>query len=166
FQGPAIEIQIDENQAAPNPNLDRPQGIIGLVEPAGFAKAGRGPQPALGIVNPAVIPAAQYLAMALAIVQEMSCAMAAEIMETAQLAFPIANDENAPAHDLRGDVVPGMGKRGQRSDELPLAGEDRLAFALEDIRAVIPLGRQAEVGGGLEPQVHGQILRRPGSVAK
>ncbi len=88
--------------------------------------------------------------MALAILQEVSGAMATEIVEAAQFTLPIADDEDPPAHDLGGDVVARVGQGCRRSDELPFAGEDRLALALEHIGAVIPLGGQAEVGAGFQ----------------
>ena len=88
--------------------------------------------------------------MSLAILQEMPGAVAAEIVEAAQFAIPIADHEDPPAHDLACDVIAWGGDRRSRAQELPFPGEDRLAFALEDIGTVIPIGRQPKDGRRLQ----------------
>ena len=161
-----LEIEIDEEQPAPFADLDRQQRIILLVEPGGLAEGRRGPQPPVGAIDPAVVFAAQHLAMARAVIHEMPGTVAAEIVEAPQGPLAIADDEDAPARDLGGDVIAGIRQLRDRPQELPFPGKDLAPLALEDVGPVIPAGGDGELGLRLDGIIHGRILRRGRGFAK
>src|SRR6516165_7404951 len=104
--------------------------------------------------------------MPVPVIEEMAGAMAAEIVVAAKLALAVADDEDAPAGDLHGEIVAGVGEVRDRPDELPFPGEDAAPFALEDLGRVLPGGGKGELRLRLDGIVHGRIFRCRPAFAK
>src|SRR5690242_10772044 len=104
--------------------------------------------------------------MAVAVIEEMPGAVAAEIVIAAELALAVADDEDAPARDLHREIVAGAGQQRDRADELPLAGEDLAPFALEDLWPVIPAGGKGELRLRLDRIIHAPDIPTPAAICQ
>src|SRR6185312_5731448 len=148
--------EVREHEAAPGGDADREEAIVLPVEIDGVAEMRRGAQAAGGVVGPAVIAAAEHVAMAGALLQDGRAAMAADVVKGAQVSVAVSDREQAPAREFDGDGVAGVAQLVLAAEPDPFAAEHGLALTLVDLRVVVPRCREPEgetdVGGG---EVHG-----------
>ena len=114
------------------------QRVVGPVEVLVFLHVGRADQLSVQVERPRVVRADERLAHALGaldVVEELRAAVAADVVEGAQLAGVVAHDEDRLARDVAHDVVAGVRDLLGAPDADPLAPPDLLALVLPDLGA-------------------------------
>jgi hypothetical protein len=86
-------------------------------------------------------------------------AMAADVVEAAQIAVEPVRDQDWLVEDGRGLQVAHARQLIRAGDQLPGAGEDALALALEDGVVQVGTGRQRESAGEILARAHRSTLR-------
>jgi hypothetical protein len=148
--------QADIDGAGQRLDMDGPErmarGIETLSHPAGEDElAGE-------VIGPLMIGADETGGLAGALGTEFGAAMAAAIVEAAQRAGAVADDDDGRAADRQALVTAGARELDFEADQDPGAAEDRLLVEGKDLVVVIERLRQGMAGrtrleGGLDPAV-------------
>ena len=155
-----VRRQVDEDEQAPRVDGDVEQAVVGAVEAlrhrrvedrllaggdVGVLEQRRPEARPVGVVGPVVVRAADAPALAdLAgvAVEELRRAVAAEVVEGAQRAVPVAGDEDRPAGDLDDDAGAGLRDVAGDADRDPAGGEQPLLLEREELRRGVGVGQQ------------------------
>jgi hypothetical protein len=103
-----------------NAGVDLEQAVLALVEARDFIKLGGLGQPALGVVAPAVIPAAEDQRRARRLLGHAVGAVPAHVVEGPQLGILAEDEEKRVARDFVGDVVAGLAEAAAVADADPV----------------------------------------------
>jgi hypothetical protein len=132
--------QRDEQQ--PGRVLDRhgPEGQPGLVDAE--LTAGVEHQRAVEFVGPAMVRAHQAMAVALLGLADARAAMAADIVESADVPRAVAHDDDRFGPHLVGDEVTGLGHLEGITGENPMAVKNPCQIGLENLAACVKIALQ------------------------
>ena len=141
FERLCLGVEIDEEEAVPACDAYRNEPVFRRIETARRLGPQRRDQPAVEIVDPAVIGAGDRAAVALSR-EEAGAAMPAGIGEGADRSRLVAQQDHGLADEIDGEIVPRPRDLVGAADEVPAPAEDALDLALvERVRGVAP-GRQ------------------------
>ena len=132
-----VGVEVDEHQPPPHAHGHGQEAELVDGE-VGIAEVPRPLQAPVELVGPTVVPADERAAVARARVDEWAGAMAAHVVERAQLAVVARDHEQAPTAEVRGQVVAGRLELARPSDHQPLAPEEPGALPLVDLGVVVP----------------------------
>ena len=116
-----------EHQALPHAHGELRQLDLADVEVRGGAHFRRRAQRAVQRVGPAVVAAAQRLRRQAVALRQRTGAMAADVVEDADLAVGAAHGDHRQAGEIADDVVAGVLQLAHVREELPAAIEDQRA---------------------------------------
>ena len=148
----------DEQQPGRVHDRDRPQRQLGLVDAELAARVEH--QRAVELVGPAVIGADQAVGVALLGLADARAAMAADIVEGADLAVAVAHHDDRFGAHLVGEEVARPGHLEGVAGEQPMAVKNPCQIGVEDLRCDVKIALQRSAGPVLGDQAGD--LRRDG----
>ena len=138
-----VEVEVHEDQATPGFHPHRKQAVVAGIEISGGAEIGGGPQASVQRIAPAVVAAGEGLATAPCPVRNQGAgAVAADVVETGQLALRIAHHDDRRAANHVGQVVARLGQARGVADELPGAPQDPQPVCAERVFPDVAFNRQ------------------------
>ncbi len=145
--------EVDEPEGPPAFEAQRTQGMCRLIEAGVRLHAGGALQRSVEAEDPAVVGAGDGACAAagggrIADRRQGGAAVRTDVVEGAYRAGGIAGKQDREAGDLGAVPAAERGDVAVMRDVQPAAGEEAFAFEAEDLRILVPVGRQA--GGPLE----------------
>lgn len=153
-EGRGFAVEIDEEEVFPDIEAYGNEAVIGAAEIADAFELHHALEGAIVAVGPAVVRAAELFRAAFLLGDDGGGVMAADVVEGAELAVIAADDEQRFVVDVDGEVLTGIFQLIVAANDLPVGGEDGVAFELADTRVEIP-GRGD--GGGLLEGIGGIV---------
>ena len=145
-EGRGLAIEIDEQEVFPDVEAHGNEAVIGAVEIADALEFDHALEGAIVAVGPAVVGAAKLFRATFFLWNDGGGVMPADVVEGAEFAVIAADDEERFAVDVDGEELARIFDLIEAADDLPVGGEDGVAFELGDARVEIP-GRGD--GGGV-----------------
>jgi len=131
-------IEIDEDEIFPGVDADGDKAMVFAIKIADAFKFDHALEHTVVAVGPAMVGAAELLRAAGYAGFDGGGVMAADVVESAELAVIAASDEQRFFVDVDGEELAGILELIEAADDLPVAGENGFAFELRDAGIEIP----------------------------
>ncbi len=147
-----VVVEVDEEEAHPRFEAKLRQAVLFLAEVLDAVELGSVQEPTVERVAPAVVAAAEGLALPLS-GRDGSRAVAADVRERAQARVGASGDQERLAGHLGREETAGNGDLVLAADELPGPREDSLPLDVEEAAVVVTTRRERRGRGEARVQI-------------
>jgi hypothetical protein len=140
-EGRSLAFEIGEEEILPDVQAHGNEAVIGAIEIADALELDHALEGAIVAVGPAMIGAAKLFGATVGFGNDSRGMMTADVIEGAKFAVIAANNDERFFVDVDGEKLAAVLDLIETADDLPVGGEDKVAFELGDARIEIPGSR-------------------------